>query len=117
MNETLAPWALSASATARAGTTWPAVPPAPITIRGSRTPHAFYGPQAPRSRLGDVEQEPYRGEHHTQVGGCVGDEWQWDAGERGEPQHDEDVEDALAQNQRGQPGGEQLGIPPSGPAR
>ncbi len=116
-NTTSAPSARSASATASAGTTCPAVPPAAITISGALTATARgRGPAlvdrsqrlAPRSR--DVEQQPDDGQHHAEVRRRVRDERQRHAGQRRDPEHDEDVEDPLAQDQRGQPGRQQLGI-------
>ena len=66
----LAPAALSSRATARAGTTWPAVPPAAITIfvcvHGSIVAVVRPTPRVPdrahvaRRSAGDVEQQPHR---------------------------------------------------------
>src|SRR5438270_4731450 len=108
MNATCAPSAHSASATASAGTTWPAVPPAPITIFGAVTNRAK--PSCPWLR--DIEQQTDRGEHDAQVRRGVGDERQRDARQGRQPQYDEDVEQALAKDQRGQSGGKELRIPP-----
>src|SRR5205085_7062508 len=110
-NVTSAPSARSASATASAGTTCPAVPPAAIRIRGPAAVTAFAPASAapaaaavddlepPRPRTRDVEQQPDRDEHHGQVRRRVGDERQGDAGQRRQPEHDEDVEGPLAQDQ------------------
>src|ERR1700727_1860492 len=98
MNETEAPSARSASGTASAGTTCPAVPPAPITILGA---FKFGRPNDLESRPGssDVEQQTDPGEQDAEIRRGVGDERQGDAGQRGEPEHHEDVEDSLAKNQ------------------
>src|SRR3954464_10415809 len=70
---TSAPSARSASATAIAGTTWPAVPPAAITILGGLAPGACVtsaggdGLQVRRrAALGDVEQQPHRAQQDDQ---------------------------------------------------
>src|SRR5581483_11934931 len=104
-----APSARSASATASAGTTCPAVPPAPITTFGALTRGdldrelvAVERAQAPGSRSRDVQQPADAGEHHTQIRRRVGDERQRDARQRRETQHDEYVQSALAKNQRRQ---------------
>src|SRR6185312_11228642 len=126
-NTTRAPSARSASATASAGTTCPAVPPAPITTSGALTsarrapPAACAGPalpvlaaplpvgggdrrlalhhlQASGPRPRDVEQDSHRGQHHTQVRRCIGDERQRHTGERRQSEHDEDVEESLAED-------------------
>ena len=73
--------------------------------------------QPSRPRSGDVEQQPDRGEHHAQVRRRIGDERQRHAGQRREPEHDEDVQQSLAQNQRGQAGRQQLRIAARRPAR
>src|SRR5690348_16909492 len=77
------PSARSASATASAGTTCPAVPPAAITaftIAGS-----CHDLQLGAARGRDVEQQADAREQHDQVRRAVGDERQWHAGERREP--------------------------------
>src|SRR5436189_3173766 len=102
MNATCAPSAHSASATASAGTTWPAVPPAAITIFGAVTDRAK--PSCPWLR--DVQQQADRRQHDAEVRGGVGDERQRDARQRRQPQYDEDVEQALAKDQRGQSRGQ-----------
>src|SRR5881398_3099949 len=100
MNTTSASSARSASATASAGTTCPAVPPAPITIRVALTRPGGVPDdlQAPRAWPRDVQQNPDRGQQHAQIGRRVGDERQRDPGQRRDPEHDEDVEDALAKD-------------------
>src|SRR5205823_5385703 len=109
MNTTSAPSARSASATASAGTTCPAVPPAPITIGVGVTRWGLHH-RKPLAGSRDVEDQADRGEHHTQIRRRIVDERQWDAGERRKAQHDEDVENSLAQDQRGEAASEQLGI-------
>ena len=93
----------------------PCGPPAPITILGALTcvpAPAATGPPGAR----DVQQQPDGGEHDAQICRRVGDERQRHAGERREPEHDEDVEQSLAQDQCGEPGREQLRIPLRRPA-
>src|ERR1700750_366849 len=104
MNATCAPSARSASATASAGTTWPAVPPAPITIFGAVTDRAK--PSCPWLRA--VQQQTDRCEQYAEVRRGVGDERQRHARQRRQPQYDEDVEQSLAKDQRGQSCGQQL---------
>src|SRR5581483_4648036 len=118
-SETSAPLARSASATASAGTTCPAVPPAAITTLGTaRCLPSFGGARAasssaavddPQSRsaatgpgrgrgraaLGDVQQQARGGEHHEEARVAVRDERQRDAGERREPHDGEEVDDRL----------------------
>src|SRR3954466_2136369 len=67
---TSAPSARSASATAIAGTTWPAVPPAAITIRGGSVT-CLLGPFGHGSEVRgtagrDVQQQPHPAEQHHQ---------------------------------------------------
>src|SRR4051794_30222366 len=111
---TSAPSARSASATAIAGTTWPAVPPAAITIRGGSLTRVLrpLGNRAEmRGAAGrDVQQQPHAGEQHDQRRGAGRDERQRHAGEWREAEHGIDVEQGLAQDQRGHAGGEQLGV-------
>src|SRR4051794_28770699 len=111
---TSAPSARSASAMAMAGTTCPAVPPAAMTILGGSVtlvPRSWDGVERVRVAAGgDVEQQPHRPEHDDERGGTAGDERQRDAGERREAEDGVDVEQGLAQDQRGEATGEQLGV-------
>src|SRR5688572_261142 len=114
---TSAPSARSASATAIAGTTWPAVPPAAITILGGPAPGVLVTARTPgdgarvrRAPAGDVEQQAHRAQQHDQRGRARGDERQRNPRQRGEAEHGVDVEQGLAQDQGGQAAGEQLGV-------
>src|SRR5436190_4338749 len=138
-NETSAPLSRSSSATARAGTTCPAVPPAAITTLGTSRGAPSSGgaragaslstavddPQsrsaAPPTRGGggrpaprDVEQEPGRGEHHQQARVAVRDEGKRHARERREAHDREEVDDRLNQDHGREPGGEQLRVAVAG---
>src|SRR6185503_18610156 len=106
---TSAPSARSASATAIAGTTWPAVPPAAITILGAVTA-ALHSAQVRRSAAGDVEQQPHRAQQHDQRRRAGRDERQRHAGERRETENGVDVEQRLAQDQAGEAAGEELRV-------
>src|SRR5687768_3721598 len=104
---TSAPSARSASATAIAGTTWPAVPPAAITTRGMP---ALHRAQVRRSAGGDVEQQPHRTQQHDQRRRSRRDERERDAGERREAEDGVDVEQRLAQDEAGESAREQLRV-------
>src|SRR6266576_1084995 len=125
MKVTSAPSARSAPATASAGTTCPAVPPAAITIllgaaltaqscRFARTGVA--GPAASRAlppargrhgahvsrRAGSyVQQQAHARQHHQQAARAVGDEWERDARQRRDAEHGENVEKGLGDDQGG----------------
>src|SRR3954471_24841684 len=111
---TSAPSARSASAMAIAGTTWPAVPPAAMTILGGALTFGL------RSRDGvermgvaarrDVQQQPHRAQEDDQGRRAARDERQRHAGQRRETEHGVDVEQGLAQDQGGEAAGEQLGV-------
>src|SRR6185436_3473109 len=70
-NVTVTPRARSASPTASAGRTCPAVPPAAITHRSSDDPLID----------GDVKENSHGGEEHHEARASVGDERQRDTGE------------------------------------
>src|SRR6478735_12337859 len=97
---TRAPSARSASATASAGTTCPAVPPAAMTIVGAMAAGSFHDAQMGTAPGGDVEQQPHAGQQHGQVRRSVGDEGQRHAGQRRQPQDGEDVQARLAEDER-----------------
>src|SRR5687768_10493364 len=84
---TSTPRAVSSSATARAGSTCPAVPPAPIAHRN---------PSYLRIAQRDVKEDADRGEGDNQARAAVGDERQRHAGDRREPQHRTEVQRRLA---------------------
>src|SRR4051794_10647108 len=111
---TSAPSARSASATAIAGTTWPAVPPAAITIRGGSLTGVLRaicdGYEVRGAAGGHVQQQPHRAEQHDQRRRAGGDERKRHAGQWREAEHGVDVEQGLAKDQRGDAGGEQLGV-------
>src|SRR5947209_10759308 len=118
-NSTSAPLARSASATASAGTTWPAVPPAAISTRGALigTAAAVDRPQRRAHALArvrrirrDREQETHRAEQHHQVRVAVRHERERHAGERRHAHDREEVERRLAEHECGQAGGEQLRV-------
>src|SRR5688572_8709714 len=133
MKLTSAPRSASASATASAGTTCPAVPPAAITTRGTSTSRSPDGPGAraaavedakvaPAGRArrpgghrrrparGDVEQQPDGREGDDEAAVAVGDEWERDAGQRREAEDREEVDRCLNQDHRRQGGGEQATV-------
>src|SRR5205823_4109927 len=95
---TRAPRALSASATARAGSTCPAVPPAAIRHAG-----------ALRSAiLRDVKEDADRDERDYQARAAVGDERERDPRERREPHHRGEVDRGLPADDHRETGGEPL---------
>src|SRR5687767_7970887 len=128
---TVAPLARSSSATAMAGTTCPAVPPAAMTTLGtcSRAPFtpsrfpvgheaqfasgpgrfAWAGLGDP-SAGGDVEHQTHAGKADEKAAVAIGDEGQRDAGQRGEAHHGEQVDHRLAEDQGGEAGDEQLAV-------
>src|SRR5205823_10434884 len=85
-NVTCAPRRCSASATASDGATCPAVPPAAIRHRSCR----------PCSTAGDVKEDPDGEERHHEARAPVGDERQWDSGQRREPEDGGQVDGGLA---------------------
>src|SRR3954452_14588707 len=116
-NTTRAPSARSASATASAGTTCPAVPPAAITIVGAIAAGSCHDLELRAASGGDVQQEAHAREQHGQVGRAVGDERQRHAGQRREAEHGEYVQARLRQDQRRQAGGEELRVRAGRPLR
>src|SRR5205807_1150179 len=98
-NVTRTPRALSASATASDGSTWPPVPPAAIRHTSSRFPCV-----TPR----DVKEDPDRGEHDDEARAAVRDERQRDPGQRRDADDGGEVERGLAAHEDGQAGGERL---------
>src|SRR5918996_133061 len=97
-NVTVAPRSRSASATARAGRTCPAVPPAAIRHTGPDD----------LSIDGDVKEYPDPGEQHDEARPAVGDERQRDPGERSDAEDGRQVDRRLAADERREPGGEEL---------
>src|SRR5688572_19992242 len=94
----------SSSATASAGTTCPAVPPAAITTLRSIAARSWHGPDDAVASRGDVEQQAHRGEQGQQRRRARRDERQRHAGQGREAEHGEDVERRLAEDERGQAG-------------
>src|SRR5437773_6473651 len=92
----------SSSATASAGSTCPAVPPAAIRHLSCRSP-------IPR----DVKEDADRDELHHEARPAVRDERQRDPGQRREPEDGRKVDRRLAADETGQAGGQPLaeGIP------
>ena len=66
---------------------------------------------------GHVEEQPHRPHQHHQVARAVRDERQRHAGERHQPEHGEEVQCCLAQDQRRDAGGEQLRVAVAGELR
>src|SRR5437763_536450 len=85
------PRAASASATASAGSTWPAVPPAAITHRSS-TRCCTAG--------GDVKEDADGQERDDERRAAVGDERQGNPGQRREPEHRREIDHRLAAHER-----------------
>ena len=81
----------------------------PSTTRSLAAPLRARGGAAPAA-LGDVEQQPDRGEHHKEARVAVGDERQRHAGQRREAEDREQVDDRLDEDQRGEARGEQLAV-------
>src|SRR5687767_5337660 len=98
-NVTRTPRSRSASATASAGSTWPAVPPAAIRHRSS-------GGGALIDR--DVKEDAHGREQHQQTGASERDERERDSGERRDPEHGREIDGSLAAHERGDPRREQL---------
>src|SRR5918999_557106 len=100
---TSAPRAASASATASAGSTCPAVPPAAI-----RHLSCFSLPIH-----GDVKEDADGREADDEARAAVAHERQRDPGERQEPEDGTHVDGGLAADEAGEPGGEELseGLP------
>jgi hypothetical protein len=98
-NATLTPRDLSASATASAGRTCPAVPPAAIRHLGDCCDTTVDG---------DVKEDPDGSEADHEARAPVGDERKRHACERREPHDRAHVHSRLAANQRSQPRGEPL---------
>ena len=70
-------------------------------VRSSRPPAADRA-QVRRPAAGDVQQQPHRAQQHDQRRRAGGDERQRHAGQRREAEDGEDVQQRLAQDQRGQ---------------
>src|SRR4051794_2853200 len=94
---TVTPRAVSASATASDGSTWPAVPPAAIT-------HA----SPVRSIARDVKEDADGGEHDDEARAAVGDERERDPRQRREAHHRREVDRRLAADEHGEARGEAL---------
>src|SRR5262249_56573463 len=84
-NVTCTPRRCSASATASDGATCPAVPPAAIRHRSCRT----------CSTPGDVKEDTDGEQRDDEAGAAVGDQRQWDPGERRKPEHGREVDHCL----------------------
>src|SRR4029079_4668254 len=97
-NVTVTPRARSASPIARAGRTWPAVPPAAITHRSPDDP----------SIDGDVKENADGGEEHHETRAAVRDERQRYSGERGDAERGGEVDRSLAAHERGDARREEL---------
>src|SRR3954453_7458566 len=92
-NVTWTPRRLNSSATASAGSTCPAVPPAAIRHLSCLS-----------SATGrDVKEDADRNELHHEAGPAVGDERQRDSRQRSEPEHSREVDRGLAAHERRQP--------------
>src|SRR4051794_2836375 len=88
----------SSSATASAGSTCPAVPPAAIrhlSCRSTATPR-------------DVKEDAHRHELHHEARAAVRNERKRDSGQRSHPEHGREVDRGLAGDESGNPGGEPL---------
>ena len=94
----LTPRSRSASATASAGRTCPAVPPAAIR-HTSLDDFAIDG---------DVKENADSGEEHHEARAAVGDERQRDPGERRDPEHGREIHRRLPADESRQAGREQL---------
>src|SRR6185369_2807811 len=81
-----APRARNASATASAGSTWPAVPPAAIRHAGASC----------SGIARDVKEDADRDERHDEARAAVGDERQRDSGQRRKSHHGSQVDGRLA---------------------
>src|SRR5262245_15377163 len=97
-NVTVTPRARSASPTARAGRTCPAVPPAAITHRSPDDP----------SIDGDVKENADRGEEHHETRAAVGDERQRDPRERCDAERSREVDRSLSADEGGDARREEL---------
>src|SRR5439155_10206897 len=97
-NVTNAPRTVSASATAIAGSTCPAVPPAAITHRT-----CLCG-----ATMSDVKEDSDGGEQDDEARAAVGEERQRNPGQRRDAHHGRNVERGLPTDEHGQAGGEQL---------
>src|SRR6187551_834603 len=118
------PLARRSAATAMAGTTWPAVPPAATTTLATpgtarSAPSACGRPptlddaqfaSAGGPPAGDVEDQPHREQRRHQTAVAVGDEGQRHAGQRRQPHHREEVDRRLHQDQRGQTRNQKLAV-------
>src|SRR5947209_19745750 len=98
-NVTRTPRALSASATASDGRTWPPVPPAAITHASSRFPCIT---------ARDVKEDADRAEHDDEARPAVGDERQRDPGQRRDADDRGEVHRGLAADEDREAGGEVL---------
>src|SRR5207302_2626335 len=98
-NVTLTPRALSASATASAGRTCPAVPPAAIRHLSSR---------CTCMATGDVKEDAHRRELHHETRPAVRDERKRDSGQRREAEDGGEIDHGLAADESGQPRREAL---------
>jgi hypothetical protein len=98
-NVTRAPRATSASATASAGSTCPAVPPAAIRHAGA-------------DRCGivarDVKEDAHRRKRDHEARAAGGDERQRDTRQRSKPEDGREIDQRLAADERRQPGRQQL---------
>src|SRR5262245_30577089 len=97
---TSAPRALSDSATASAGITCPAVPPAAIRHTGWRFDCCMVD--------GDVKEDPDGGQHDDQTRPAVGDERERDPGQRREAEDGGEIDQRLPRDERRDARGEQL---------
>src|SRR5262249_36851775 len=101
MNPTSAPRARSALATASAGITCPAVPPAAIS---TRVPEGAGPGGAPAAA--DVDEDPNGAQEYHEVGPACRDERQRHAGDRHHAEHRAEVHGGLDDDQRRDAGGE-----------
>src|SRR5262249_12207453 len=98
-NVTWTPLRASASATASDGSTWPAVPPAAMRHRSSRCSCI---------RAGDVKEDADGQQRDNERRTAVGDEREWDPGQRREAENGREVDDRLAADERDEPRPETL---------